>query len=98
MVSVRKECFGFLEEVFLQIWDLVTDTHGTQCGLSPDVGVRGGKEGLDFGEKVSGHFDRGDVTQCAESESDDILVRVVEITADNTSVNSFPGPLSMSRE
>lgn len=80
MVAIREEQLGFLEEVFLEVWNLATNTHGTQCGLSPDVGVRGRKEGLDFGEKVSGHFDRGDVTQGAEGESDNILVRVVEIT------------------
>jgi len=81
VVSVRKKCFGFFEEVFLEIRDLATYTHGTQCGLPPDVGVRGGEKGFDFGEKVSGHFDRGDVTQGAEGESDDILVRVVKVTA-----------------
>lgn len=80
MVPVRQNQFGFFDKVLLEVWDLATYTHGTQGGLSPNVGIRSGKEGLDFGEKVSGHFDGGDVTQGAEGKTDDILVRVVEIT------------------
>ena len=48
--------------------------HGTQRGFSPNIGVRSGKEVLDFGEKVSGHLDRGDVAQRGEGKTDDILV------------------------
>ena len=69
----------WIREVFLQVRHFSTYAHGTQGSFSSDVGIRGLNQIFDFGEQVSGHLDRGNVAQCAQSQTDDILVGVVQI-------------------
>jgi hypothetical protein len=65
--------------MFLQVRHFATDAHGAKGGFSADVRIAGGDDGLDFGEEIAGHFDAGDVAQCAKGEADDVLVAVVKI-------------------
>jgi hypothetical protein len=67
--------------MFLQLRNLATYAHGADGSLPSNIRVRCGKEILDFRKEVSGHLDRRNVAECAEGESDNVLVRVTEITA-----------------
>jgi len=85
MVSVRQEVGSLFQEVLLQVWDLAAYPHGTERRLSPNVRIGCGDECLDFGEKISGHFDGRDVAERAEGEADYVLVGMPQITAGDVS-------------
>jgi hypothetical protein len=97
MVSVGQELRCLFKEVFLEIGYLATYAHSAQSCLSSDIRVGGCEQGLNFGEQITRHLKRGDVSQCTESQSDDILVRVLEITAEILKLARCPKDISGSR-
>ena len=81
MVPVRQQVLSFLEEVLVQVWNLATYPHGTDRCFPSNIGVGGRHKGFDFGEQITGHFNRRNISEGTESETDDILVGVVKVTA-----------------
>ena len=79
MVSVGEKRGCLFEEMFLKIWYLPTYSHGAESGFASNVWVRGGEEGFNFGKEISRHFDGSNVSKSTEGESDNVLIRVVEI-------------------
>ena len=63
----------------MEVRHFATNSHGAEGCFSADIGVGRGNDCFDFWEQISGHFDTGDVAECAESKADDILVVVVQI-------------------
>jgi hypothetical protein len=66
--------------VLLEIGDLAGDAHRAESCFSPDIRVGSRKESFDVGEQVSRHLDGRNVAKSAQGETDDILIRVLEIT------------------
>ena len=81
MVPVVEERLGLVDEMLLQIRNLLADANGAQSCLPPDVWVGGCDYRLHFGEEISCHLDTGNVAQCTQGQTNDVLVVVVEITA-----------------
>ena len=79
MVSIREQGCGLFDEMLLQIRHLATYSHSTERSLSPDIWVRGGDQVLNLWEQIPRHFVRRDISESAEGESDNILVRVAQV-------------------
>lgn len=80
MVPVIEKYFRLIYKVLLQVWYLSTYPHSADGGFPANVWVRGGQNRFDFGEEIARHFDRGNVSEGAEGQPDDILVCVIEVT------------------
>ncbi|KAI6770825.1 hypothetical protein HG531_009680 [Fusarium graminearum] len=50
------------KNAMVSIRNLATYAHGAEGRLSSNIGVGGSDKGFDFGEEVSGHLNRGDVS------------------------------------
>ncbi|KAI6776158.1 hypothetical protein HG530_000103 [Fusarium avenaceum] len=61
-IMFGQELRCLLDEVLLQIGNLATYAHGTESCFSSNIGIGRGNKGLDFGEKISGHLDRSDIS------------------------------------
>lgn len=58
----------------------MADSHGAKGCFSSNVWVGAGEDSFDIWEQIARHFDRGDVAESAEGETDDVLVGVLEVT------------------
>jgi len=65
--------------MFLQLRNFAANPHSAQGGFPPYVGIGCRKEGFNLSEKISRHLDRGYVSQCTESETNDILIGVIQV-------------------
>ena len=66
--------------MLLKVGDFMADSHGAESGFSSNVWVGAGKDGFDIWEQIARHFDRGDVAERAEGETDNVLVGMLEVT------------------
>lgn len=73
----------------MQIGNLATYPHRTNGGFPSNIGVRCRHEVFNFSEKIPGHFDGGDVAECAQGETDNILVGVAQVTGLVISISSL---------
>ena len=58
----------------------MADSHGAKGCFSSNVWIGAGEDGFDIWEQIARHFDRGDVAESAEGETDDVLIGVLEVT------------------
>lgn len=86
MVAILQQQLGLVQEMLLQVRDLPAYSHGAQGGFPANVGVCARYDRLDFGEQVSGHLDRGNVSEGAEGEADGVLVGVVQVAVERQSL------------
>jgi hypothetical protein len=81
MVAIRQQNLGLLDEMLLEVWDFTTYSHCAKSGFSAYVGIGAGDYGFDFWEEISRHFDGGNVSEGYQGETDNVLVRVIQVTS-----------------
>lgn len=79
VLAVLQQRLGLVDEVLLKVRHLADDAHRAKGRLLLDVRVRGGEESLDLLEQIAGHLLGGDVAECAQRQSDDVLILMLQI-------------------